>query len=220
MKDITLAPSLLSVDFAHVHEGFAQLLDAGVKMIHLDVMDGIFVPSISFGMPFISSIRKDNDMIFDTHLMITEPDRYVEEFAKAGADMITVHVEACEDVALTLGHIKSLGLKCAISLNPPTPASEILPYLDAVDMVLVMSVNPGFGGQKYIESVTPKIKEIYDYKIANGLNFDIEVDGGIYPENVSKVIEAGANIIVSGSGVFRGNIAENVAAFNKVFDEA
>ncbi len=216
---LLLAPSLLSADFYNMKPQIEAIEKAGVKMLHLDVMDGHFVPSISYGMPVITAIRKYTDLIFDTHLMITDPDRYLADFANAGADIITVHIEACDNPAATLTTIKTLGKKAAIAINPPTDLSEILPYLPYCDMALVMSVNPGFGGQKYIDTVTSKIASLADYRSKLGLSFDIEVDGGISPANAGMVIDAGADILVAGSAVFKGDIEANIQAFDEVFND-
>ena len=181
----------------------------GAQYIHFDVMDGKFVPSISFGMPVLASIRNAVDQIFDVHLMIEEPIRYVEEFQKAGADIITVHLEACSDVKATLEKIKACGAKAAISICPDTPVAELEPYVELVDMVLIMSVHPGFGGQSFIPSSLEKIRETRALLDRVNSTADIEVDGGIYTTNVREVLEAGANVIVAGSAIFRGDAAEN-----------
>lgn len=214
-----LSPSLLSADFWRTGEQLKELEEAGVKWLHLDVMDGDFVPSISFGMPVIKSLRKQSNMFFDVHMMVTEPGRYVDDMAAAGADMITVHVEACQHLHRTIQAIKAKGLKAGVVLNPATSLSTLDYILEDVDMVLLMSVNPGFGGQKYIPTMTAKIKELKEMIDARGLNIDIEVDGGVTPDNVKEILEAGANIIVAGSAVFGDHITEQVEKFHKAFEE-
>ena len=204
-----LAPSMLSADFKELGKEIQAIEENGAKYLHFDVMDGIFVPSISFGMPVLKSIRSGTNLVCDVHLMITEPIRYVEDFAKAGADLITIHLEACEDVNATIAKIKECGCKVGISIKPNTPVSTLQPYLDKVDMILIMSVEPGFGGQKFIPSSLEKIAETKAMIDASGLNIDIQVDGGIYTHNVEDVLKAGANIIVAGSAIFNGDTKQN-----------
>ncbi len=210
-----LAPSVLSADFSILGNDIATVAAAGAPIIHLDVMDGKFVPNISFGAPVISSVRKVTNAIFDVHLMIEEPIRYVEDFYKAGADIITVHYEACEDVTATLTKIKEYGLKVGLSISPDTPAEVVRPYIEQVDMILIMSVYPGFGGQKFIEASLDKVRMVK--AMASELNVEdlwIEVDGGIGADNIATVMEAGANVFVAGSAVFKGDIVANVKALN------
>ena len=197
-----LSPSILSADFKKLGEELETIDKAGAEYVHVDVMDGLFVKSISFGMPVIKSARSATDKVFDVHLMIEEPIRYIEDFVKAGADIITVHVEACKDVVATLEKIKECGVKAAITLNPPTPVSAIEPYLDKVDMVLVMSVNPGFGGQKFIENTYKKISETKDLILSNNSTALIQIDGGVNLDNASKLFDAGADVLVAGNAVF------------------
>lgn len=211
-----LSPSILSADFTRLGEEIETIDNAGAEYIHVDVMDGMFVPSISYGMPVIKSIRKSTGKVFDVHLMISEPIRYIADFAASGADMITVHVEACSDVVATIEKIREYKLKVGITLNPDTPVSAIKPYLNRVDMVLIMSVNPGFGGQKFITSSVDKIKEVKRLRDELNLSYDIEVDGGINIDNLATVLEAGANVIVAGSAIFRGDAAENVKEFKSI----
>ena len=214
-----LSPSLLSADFWRAGEQLKELEDAGVKWLHVDVMDGDFVPSISFGMPVIKSLRAKSNLFFDVHMMVTEPVRYIDAMVDAGADMITVHVEACKHLHRTIQAIKAKGIKAGVVLNPGTPLNALDCILEDVDMVLLMTVNPGFGGQKYIPTMTAKIKALKEMIDARGLNIDIEVDGGATPDNVKMLLEAGANVIVAGSAVFGDHITEQVEKFHKAFEE-
>ena len=207
----------IEADFSKLGEQIKMLEDCNVPYVHIDVMDGSFVPSISFGMPVIKSIRKDTSAVFDVHLMIDEPGRYINDFKDAGADLITVHVEACKHLNRTIAQIKEAGLKVGVALNPATPIESIKHVIDMVDMILIMTVNPGFGGQKYIEHCTDKIKELRQLLDDKGLDIDIEVDGGINLTNVEKVIQAGANVIVAGTAIFGGEgIKNNIDEFMKV----
>jgi ribulose-phosphate 3-epimerase len=208
---IKIAPSILSADFSRLGEHIKELEHCGADMIHIDVMDGMFVPNISFGAPIIKSVRNLTKLPFDVHLMIEEPSRYVEEFARAGADIITIHYEADRHIDRTINYIKSFGMKAAIALNPATSVDSIKYLISNVDMVLIMSVNPGFGGQKYIEYCTDKIKEVR--ALANKYNKDlmIQVDGGVDETNIRKVVNSGADVIVAGSAVFKnGEIEKNI----------
>ena len=212
-----LSPSILAADFAILGEQIKEADEAGAEYIHIDVMDGVFVPSISFGMPVIASSRKTTKKIFDVHLMIVEPERFVKEFAECGADSITFHIEATEDVDEIIDLIHDLGCKAGMSIKPRTPVEVVEKYLHKLDMLLVMTVEPGFGGQKYIPESTERIREIRRMADEQGLDLDIQVDGGITKENVQVVLDAGANVIVAGSAVFRGNISENVKAIMAQF---
>ena len=216
----TLAPSILAADFAKLGAQVLQIEKAGATMLHIDVMDGIFVPSISFGFPIIRSLRPMTDLFFDVHLMITAPERYVEEFAEAGADGITIHVEACQCMVETLEKIRSLGLQSGVSLHPQTPVTAVYPYLELMDRVLVMTVNTGFGGQRYIEGCTKKITMLREEIDKRGLSTMVEVDGGVNRKNAARILDAGADILVSGSAVFAGEIMENTAYFMKVLRES
>ncbi len=208
-----LAPSILSADFNVLGEQIQTVAKAGAQYNHVDVMDGIFVPSISYGMPVIKSVRKSTDAVFDVHLMITEPVRYIRDFVDSGADIITVHVEACKDIDETIRDIKACGVRAAVAINPETPVDKIMPYLDDIDMALVMSVHPGFGGQKFIPDVLDKVRIIRSYYRDNNMDKDIEIDGGINFDNLPEVLEAGANVIVAGSSVYRGDAAANTKKF-------
>lgn len=214
-----LCPSILSADFNRLGEQIKILEREGVKILHIDVMDGDFVPSISFGMPVIKSIRKESNMFFDVHLMVTEPERYIRDFVECGADSITVHAEACEDLERTIGLIRAAGVKAGVSIKPATPVNDISHLLDEVDMVLVMTVQPGFGGQKYIEECTEKIRELRQLINEEGLDTQIQVDGGINEETLHTVMEAGANLIVAGSFVFQKDLAKRVQDIQKEMEE-
>lgn len=211
-----LSPSILAADFARLGEQVEKADKAGAEYIHIDVMDGVFVPSISFGFPIIQSLRKVTDKFFDVHLMITEPERYIDQFAAAGADGLTIHIEACRCIVDTLLKIRAKGLRTGISLHPQTPIDTLYPYLDYVDQVLIMTVNTGFGGQKYLDSCTSKIVDVRSEIERRGLKVDVAVDGGVNKENVGMILDAGANVIVSGSSVFKGDIAANVEYFMDV----
>ena len=205
MKKILISPSILAGDFSQLGKDIQKLEDAGADMIHVDVMDGHFVPNITIGPPVIKSLRKYTDLPFDVHLMISPVHKYIEDFSKAGSDIITIHPEATENVKVSIDLIKSLGKKVGLSLNPDTPINTIEKYLDQIDLVLVMTVYPGFGGQKFISKVLNKIKNLKNIKDENKFQFDIEVDGGVNFENNKLAIEAGANILVSGTTIFKNN---------------
>lgn len=217
MSKNILAPSILSADFTKLGEELEDIKKA--EYIHIDVMDGLFVPSISFGMPVIKSLRKISDKVFDVHLMIDEPVRYIEEFKDAGADLICVHAEACTHLNRTIEKIKECGCKAGVAINPSTDLSVLNYILEYVDMVLIMSVNPGFGGQKYISNITEKIKTLKKIIDERNLSVDIEVDGGINKANVATVIEAGANVIVAGSAIFNGDTKKNVDDFISIMNK-
>ena len=218
MKNI-LAPSILSADFKILGEQLKLTEEAGAEYIHFDVMDGMFVPSISFGMPVLASIKGATTQTLDVHLMVTEPIRYVEEFVKAGADIVTVHYEACEDVKATLDAIHKCGMKAGLTIKPATPVDVLKPYLEQAELFLIMSVEPGKGGQSFIPESLDKIRELRGLLNEKGLTADVEVDGGIHLGNAKEVLEAGANVLVAGSAVFKDNIAENVKGFMEILNE-
>ena len=214
-----LSPSILSADFSRLGEQIKELDEAGAQYVHIDVMDGMFVPSISFAFPIIRSIRKCTDRIFDVHLMIEEPIRYIDDFVDAGADIITVHAEACRHLDRTVEAIREKGVLAGVALNPATPLETVRYILPKVDMLLIMTVNPGFGGQKLIPYTVEKVRELRKIVDEKGLKTDIEVDGGVNLSNVEELMDAGANIIVAGSAIFSGDVTENTIRFLNIINE-
>lgn len=215
-----LAPSLLAADFNILGRQIKETEEAGARYLHIDVMDGIFVPSISFGMPLIQSIRETSRQFFDVHLMIVNPERYIKEFVECGADGITFHLEAASDADKVIEEIHAAGIKAGLSIKPGTPVEAVYPYLSKVEMVLLMSVEPGFGGQVFMPEAYDRIRQLRSYIDENHFSVTIEVDGGVGKKNVREVIEAGADIFVAGSAVFKKrSISENIAHFMEAFRE-
>ena len=210
---IHFAPSILSADFTQLQRDIDDVQRGGADYLHFDVMDGMFVPSISFGVPVLKCVAKKTELFLDVHLMIVEPERYVEEFVKSGADLVTVHLETLKEPEKVIKQIHDLGVKAGLAINPETPAEQIRPYLPMIDMAIVMSVHPGFGGQAYIPSSDKKIAQIAAWIREDGLSTDLEIDGGIKMENVEKVVSLGANVIVAGSAVFHGDVIDNTKCF-------
>ena len=213
MKKIQISPSILSADFSQLGNEIKRLEEGGADMIHVDVMDGHFVPNLTMGPPIIKALRKYTKLPFDVHLMISPVHKYIQDYADAGADIITIHPEATEDLKSSIAHIKSLNKKVGVSLNPKTEINLVTNFLEEIDLILIMSVNPGFGGQKFMPEVLQKIKELKKIKDQKNLKFDIEIDGGINFNNNKLAIEAGANILVSGTTIFKnnnGNIKKNI----------
>ena len=215
-----IAPSLLAANFFDLSSQMKLLKEGNIEILHLDVMDGMFVPSISFGMPVISSLRKSVDFFFDVHMMVENPERYIEDFYKSGANGITIHFEACKHIDRTISQIKSFGLRSGISINPATPVSLLQNILSEVDMVLIMSVNPGFGGQKFISYSIDKIKELSKMRDERNQKFLIQVDGGVDVNNIKSLSDAGVDEFVAGSSVFKGDILNNIKALNDALGEA
>lgn len=212
-----LSPSLLSADFTRLDREIKICEENNVPYLHVDVMDGMFVPNISIGIPVVKSIRKATNLVLDVHLMIVKPERYIEAFAEAGSDIINIHYEATEDPITVIKKIKSLGKKAAITIKPKTSYKEVIHLAEYVDMFLVMSVEPGFGGQSFIESTLKNVEGLAEYKASKGYEYDIEIDGGINIENVTRPLDAGANIIVAGSAIFgKEDTAVKIQSFNEI----
>ena len=212
-----LSPSLLSGNFAYLAPQFKELSESGVRWLHLDVMDGVFVPNISMGLTVSSSIRKATDLFFDTHLMIVDPIRYIKDFADAGADLINFHLEAAEDPEAVIREIRAVGKQAGITIKPGTPVEALRPFVNLVDLILIMSVEPGFGGQSYIPASTQKVADLRKMIDESGSRAKIEIDGGVTPKNAEEILLAGADILVAGSAVFKNSISENVKSFSEIF---
>lgn len=212
---LQLSPSILSADFTRLGEQISEVEQSNIQWLHIDVMDGQFVPSISFGMPVIKSLRQATQLFFDVHLMIQEPIRYIADFQKAGANLLTVHAEACQDIKATIQAIKAVGCKAGLAINPETEPEVLLPWIKEVDLVLVMSVHPGFGGQKLIEETLEKMKTVRTLLDLEHPSCYLEADGGIYQDNVSMIAQAGVDVAVAGTAIFKGNISENIKQFRK-----